>query len=94
MFGCFGLRVQRVVMETKSTKTMSFALSVMSCVVTLAWALYGLVLGDGFLIWPNAAGFVLACVQLSLFALYPSPSSTSSSSSSSGSPLAEDRDDV
>ncbi len=80
-----------MVIETKSTRTMNFALSVMSCVVTLAWALYGLVLGDDFIIWPNAAGFVLACVQLSLFALYPS--SASPSSSSTGFP-AEDPADV
>jgi solute carrier family 50 protein (sugar transporter) len=62
------------VMRTRSTRTMSFPLSSMSCLVTLSWSAYGLHVADNFVFYPNAVGFILACAQLSLFALYPSSS--------------------
>ncbi|ELR20418.1 uncharacterized protein ACA1_194900 [Acanthamoeba castellanii str. Neff] len=44
------------VVRTRSTRTMSFPLSIMSCLVTLSWTAYGLHVADNFIFYPNAVG--------------------------------------
>lgn len=47
---------QWTVVRTRSTRTMSFPLSIMSCLVTLSWTAYGLHVADNFIFYPNAVG--------------------------------------
>jgi solute carrier family 50 protein (sugar transporter) len=66
------------VIKKKTTESMSFPLSLMSAIVTLSWTLYGYLVGDYFVIFPNALGFILAALQLYLFIIYPNTPSQSS----------------
>ncbi|CAI7992076.1 Sugar transporter SWEET1 [Geodia barretti] len=58
------------VVRSKSTETMSFPLTVMSVSTTLSWVLYGLLVADVYVIFPNTVGVFLACIQLALFVMY------------------------
>jgi solute carrier family 50 protein (sugar transporter) len=58
------------VVRSKSTETMSFPLTVMSVSTTLSWVLYGILVADVYIIFPNTVGLFLACIQLSLFVMY------------------------
>jgi len=71
MFGSPLMQIVTV-LRTRSTRTMSFPLSAMSCLVTLSWTIYGHHLENNFIFYPNGLGFIFACAQLSLFVLYPS----------------------
>ncbi|KAK9501390.1 hypothetical protein O3M35_012125 [Rhynocoris fuscipes] len=60
------------VIRVQSCESLPFPLILMSLVVTAQWSLYGFILKDKFITYPNVLGFLLSCFQLSLFAIYPS----------------------
>jgi len=43
--------------------------------VTFQWWLYGVIINDGFVAYPNFFCCLLSAIQLSLFLIYPSKSS-------------------
>lgn len=59
------------VIRVQSSESLPFPLILMSLVVTAQWSLYGYILKDKFITYPNVLGFLLSCFQLSLFAVYP-----------------------
>ncbi|XP_065836463.1 sugar transporter SWEET1-like [Oscarella lobularis] len=59
-----------LVIRTKSTKSMSFLLSLATTAMGGCWFLYGTLVGDPFVQIPNALGTILGGVQLLLFARY------------------------
>lgn len=60
------------VIRQRSSEFMSFPLSVAGLLVSVEWLIYGLLLGDNFLIWPNVVGVLLGMFQMALFGKYPS----------------------
>ncbi|KOC71289.1 Sugar transporter SWEET1 [Habropoda laboriosa] len=67
------------IIETKNTDILPFPLIFMGSIVTFLWLLYGLVIGNGFIIFQNAVGFALNLMQMSLFVIFPSKSKTKTS---------------
>uniref|UniRef100_T1HM70 Sugar transporter SWEET1 n=3 Tax=Rhodnius TaxID=13248 RepID=T1HM70_RHOPR len=59
------------VIRVQSSESLPFPLILMSLVVTAQWTLYGYILKDKFITYPNLLGFLLSCFQLSLFAIFP-----------------------
>jgi len=61
-----------VVINNKSTKSISFVVCVAMWLNGLSWTLYGYVIAqnDYYIIVPNAIGFIMATFQLSLFLIY------------------------
>jgi len=70
----FGAPLEKMVtvIRTKSTESMIFPLALMSFVCALSWSFYGYLIGDKFVLIPNAMASVLSALQLALFVLYPS----------------------
>ncbi|KAL3831470.1 hypothetical protein ACJMK2_023215 [Sinanodonta woodiana] len=60
------------VFRTKSTECISFPLVFANFVVAIEWFIYGGMLGDPFVQYPNLMGIVLGIVQLGMFVCYPS----------------------
>lgn len=65
------LASQRDVVRTKSTASLPVRMCLTGFVCAGTWTMYGMQLGNAFVIIPNGLGFLLACVQLSLFCIYP-----------------------
>ncbi|BES96666.1 DNA recombination [Nesidiocoris tenuis] len=59
------------VIRVKSSESLPFPMIVMSLIVTFLWSVYGYILQDSFIAYPNILAFLLSSFQLSLFALYP-----------------------
>ena len=77
LFMASPLSVMRTVIRDKSTAALPFATSLVIWFNALSWMLYGALVAHDVLVWgPNALGFLLACVQLGLFALYGFPESS------------------
>ncbi|KAL4222683.1 hypothetical protein ACF0H5_018724 [Mactra antiquata] len=60
------------VIQSKSTESLSLVLIVANLVVAVIWTVYGGLIDDKYVQAPNFLGAVLALIQLSLFAIYPS----------------------
>ncbi|CAG5012397.1 unnamed protein product [Parnassius apollo] len=60
------------VLKVKCTECLPFPMILMSFFVSAFWCLYGLIDEDIFITIPNSIGAILAVVQLSLFAIFPS----------------------
>jgi len=60
------------VLRTKNCKSIDFGFVSMACLCTACWLLLGLMIGDVFILLPNAFGFIATIFQLSLFMIYPS----------------------
>ncbi|XP_052802287.1 sugar transporter SWEET1-like isoform X2 [Mya arenaria] len=59
------------VVKSKSTESLSFVLILANLGVGILWTIYGGLVGDKYVQGPNGLGAVLALLQLSLFAIYP-----------------------
>ena len=64
------------VLTTRDTQSLPFYLIAATVMMTTSWAVYGLIIGDKFVIVPNMLGCTLATFQLLLFAVLPSHNST------------------
>eukprot|EP01103_Thecamoeba_quadrilineata_P012318 TRINITY_DN314_c0_g1_i2.p1 TRINITY_DN314_c0_g1~~TRINITY_DN314_c0_g1_i2.p1 ORF type:complete len:238 (-),score=23.27 TRINITY_DN314_c0_g1_i2:71-784(-) len=70
MFGS-PLLAMKTVIETQSTESMDFRLSLCGTICSFAWTLFGwFVLDDVFVWFPNGVGLLLSLSQLSLFFIY------------------------
>eukprot|EP00622_Pseudochattonella_farcimen_P001829 FR736623.1.p1 GENE.FR736623.1~~FR736623.1.p1 ORF type:complete len:195 (+),score=6.00 FR736623.1:238-822(+) len=58
------------VLKEKSTRTMALPLTVGQFINSSLWSIYGLCVGNDFIIGPSIAGVVTAVMQLLLFGLY------------------------
>ncbi|KAG9470724.1 hypothetical protein GDO78_016937 [Eleutherodactylus coqui] len=58
-------------MRTKSTKCLSFPLTVTTLLTSTSWVLYGLQRRDAYIMVPNMPGIVTSLVRLWLFWRYP-----------------------
>ncbi|XP_004206288.1 uncharacterized protein LOC101235355 isoform X1 [Hydra vulgaris] len=63
MFGS-PLSTVREVIRTKNAETISFPLSIMTCLTTISWFIYGSLKHDNFVRFPNALGFILGLSQI------------------------------
>lgn len=79
VLGCFlsvllsgsPLAVMRTVVQEKSTTALPFTTSFVIWLNSISWLLYGVLVAHDILIYgPNILGFLLASVQMSLFAIY------------------------
>ncbi|XP_015373197.1 PREDICTED: sugar transporter SWEET1-like [Diuraphis noxia] len=59
------------VIRTKNTESMPLPLIVMTFLVSAQWLVYGRMLRDKFIMYPNAIGCMLSVIQLALFVIYP-----------------------
>ncbi|KAM4690194.1 sugar transporter SWEET1 [Rhinophrynus dorsalis] len=59
------------IIRTKSTKCLSFPLTVATFLTSTSWVLYGLALGDLYITVPNFPGIVTSIVRFWLFWQYP-----------------------
>ncbi|CAH1730986.1 hypothetical protein AGLY_015190 [Aphis glycines] len=59
------------VIRTKNTESMPLPLIVMTFLVCAQWLVYGRMLRDKFIMYPNAVGCMLSIIQLALFVIYP-----------------------
>ncbi|XP_060847341.1 sugar transporter SWEET1-like [Rhopalosiphum padi] len=59
------------VIRTKNTESMPLPLIVMTFLVSAQWLVYGRMLRDKFIMYPNAVGCMLSIIQLALFVIYP-----------------------
>ncbi|KAG8055737.1 hypothetical protein GUJ93_ZPchr0001g30070 [Zizania palustris] len=64
------LAVMGVVIRTESVEFMPFYLSLSTLLMSASFALYGLLLRDFFIYFPNGLGVVLGATQLVLYAYY------------------------
>ncbi|CAL4189876.1 unnamed protein product [Meganyctiphanes norvegica] len=60
------------VFKTHCTECLPFPLILSTFIVTCLWWMYGLILKNGFVQYPNLIGFCLASFQLTLFLVFPS----------------------
>ncbi|XP_072028769.1 sugar transporter SWEET1-like isoform X2 [Amphiura filiformis] len=60
------------VCRTKSTESVPFAMSLATFLTALEWLVYGRIVGDFYIEFPNFLGSVLGLIQLLLFVWYPS----------------------
>lgn len=63
------------IIKTKNTEILPFPLIFMGTLVSSLWLLYGIIIGNGFVIFQNVVGFALCIAQLSLFVIFPSKKS-------------------
>ncbi|KAG7389189.1 hypothetical protein PHYPSEUDO_010992 [Phytophthora pseudosyringae] len=70
MFGSPLVLVKRVIQE-RNTELLPLTMIVAGAVNCVLWLAYGLLLGDAFVIVPNAANLLLGVVQLGLFCAFP-----------------------
>ncbi|CAH2327534.1 sugar transporter SWEET1 [Pelobates cultripes] len=59
------------IIRTKSTKCLSFPLTVATFLASSSWVLYGWVLGDLYIMIPNFPGIVTSILRFWLFWIYP-----------------------
>ncbi len=62
----------KTVVRRHSTEVLPFGFIVMTFGVTAQWWVFGALIGDPFVQYPNMVGCVLAVIQLSLFCCFPS----------------------
>nr|CAD2147034.1 unnamed protein product [Meloidogyne enterolobii] len=60
-----------VVLRNRSCSTLPLPLCIANLLVSSQWCLYGIYVRDIYVIIPNSAGILLACVQISLFLVLP-----------------------
>ncbi|KAF7624812.1 hypothetical protein Mgra_00009914 [Meloidogyne graminicola] len=60
-----------VVLRNRCCSTLPLPLCIANLLVSSQWCLYGVLVKDIFIIIPNGAGILLACVQMSLFLVLP-----------------------
>jgi solute carrier family 50 protein (sugar transporter) len=72
MFGS-PLVVLKEVIRQKSTDLLPLTMIVAGFINSLLWLLYGLILGDLFVIVPNLVNIFLGSIQLLLFCIFPKP---------------------
>nr|CCA19148.1 MtN3like protein putative [Albugo laibachii Nc14] len=65
------LAVVKKVIAEKSSDVLPFPMILAAFMNSISWLVYGLMLHDIIVILPNLINFVLAGMQLSLFAIYP-----------------------
>jgi len=65
------LEQMSVVVRTRSTESMIFALSLMSLLCALSWTIFGHMIQDKYVFIPNLLATILSLIQLSLFLVYP-----------------------
>ena len=61
----------RVVFAHRSTDSVPILLCVMNLLASLAWFVYGRLIGDAFISFPNGLGVLLSLIACSLFCIYP-----------------------
>ena len=59
------------VIRTRNTESLPFPLIFMTFLVTAQWWLFGVIIDDAFVQYPNMIGCVLAGLQLGLFVAFP-----------------------
>lgn len=61
----------RIVLATRSTRTMPFEVTALVCITSFSWFVFGKYVAADMFIWvPNLLGFLAGCGQLSLFAKF------------------------
>uniref|UniRef100_A0AAV1UYA4 Sugar transporter SWEET1 n=1 Tax=Peronospora matthiolae TaxID=2874970 RepID=A0AAV1UYA4_9STRA len=71
--GLYGspLATIRRILRTKSTASMPFTFCVVSFCNSVSWVTYAIILGDVWILLPNAFGCILTLIQLILYVIYP-----------------------
>ncbi|XP_039619343.1 sugar transporter SWEET1 isoform X1 [Polypterus senegalus] len=59
------------IIQTRSTKCLSFSLTVTTFLTSTAWTLYGLQLSDLYIMVPNSPGIITSLIRFWLFWQYP-----------------------
>ncbi|ELW62431.1 Sugar transporter SWEET1 [Tupaia chinensis] len=59
------------IIQTRSTKRLSFSLTIATLLTSASWSLYGFRLGDPYIMVPNLPGIVTSLIRLWLFWKYP-----------------------
>ncbi|GAA6079003.1 sugar transporter SWEET1 isoform X1, partial [Tachysurus ichikawai] len=62
------------IIRTRSVERLSFSLTVTTFLTSSSWALYGLKLGDYYIMVPNTPGIVTSLIRFLLFWLFRSTS--------------------
>ncbi|RLN97921.1 hypothetical protein BBJ28_00020462 [Nothophytophthora sp. Chile5] len=70
MFGSPLVLVHKV-LQDRNTELLPLAMIVAGVVNCSLWLAYGLLIGDSFVVVPNAANLLLGVVQLALFGIFP-----------------------
>src|SRR6218665_439359 len=76
MFCASPLASVRQVFASRSTENLPFPLIVSSFMVSMLWLLYGTLIQNSFVQFPNACGALISGLQISLFFIFPSKSKT------------------
>lgn len=63
--------LQKVVLKKRCCDSMPLPLCTANLLVSSQWCLYGLLVGDVYIVIPNGAGVLLALLQMSLFLVFP-----------------------
>ncbi|XKL69219.1 hypothetical protein PGB90_006988 [Kerria lacca] len=58
------------VIRTKDADSLPVPMITMTAIVTFLWYLYGVCLGDTFILYPNLIGFIFSSFQLLLYFIY------------------------
>nr|XP_006811657.1 PREDICTED: sugar transporter SWEET1-like [Saccoglossus kowalevskii] len=66
----------REVINSKSTRSMSFPLSVATFIAASLWTLYGFLLDDLYVMIPNIPGMMTSIIRFCLFFIYRSSDKT------------------
>ncbi|XP_077989181.1 sugar transporter SWEET1-like [Glandiceps talaboti] len=69
------LAQMKEVLVSRTTRSMSFPLSVATFIASSLWTLYGFLLNDMYVSLPNVPGIITSIVRFYLFYLYPRSSS-------------------
>ena len=59
------------VVKNKTSESLPFYMILMTFVITLQWWMFGFLIGDVFICYPNAIGCLVSGIQLYLFVIYP-----------------------
>lgn len=59
------------VLSTRSSASLYWPLSLMSCVNGSLWVAYGLAVSDGFILYPNLVGAVFGVLQMACIFIFP-----------------------
>nr|DBA13809.1 TPA: hypothetical protein GDO54_004847 [Pyxicephalus adspersus] len=59
------------IIRTKSTQCLSFPLTVTTFLTSTSWVLYGMQLGDAYIMVPNLPGIITSLLRIWLFWRYP-----------------------
>mmetsp|Transcript_32321 Transcript_32321/g.63155 ORF Transcript_32321/g.63155 Transcript_32321/m.63155 type:complete len:285 (-) Transcript_32321:73-927(-) len=65
------LVTMRDVIKSQNSKALSRPLSALGFICSLVWTMYGTLIGDGYIYYPNGLGVFFTTAQLSLIVIFP-----------------------